>query len=588
MFAAIALLVFACTLLLGNTGVYSDDYFCNQRDPNNRTMAGFIMNRPWFPWRPLTRIVLPGLVSTLWNHSWWLHAISGVCHALVGVLVWKLMRRLTVAESVAGSVTLLWLVYPAYFEVVLWNATICTLLAVAIMLCIWHLYSWWLLKSHLRSGSCRVVCLAGFALLTFASAGFNEQPVGALLAIPAIPIVLGAAVGRSRINAAVRTILPIGAMGAGLVAYLFGYLDHLHRIGGRISRDEVQGVEGVLHRVNKIAIQIPAETALCDFARGAWRQGLDAIAAHSGASIVVGGLGTALLLAWGWRPARALTQQQSSGSVRQIMGLALLGILWAVGAWIPVAFSYMTLWPRLHYVPSIGLAIVASAICLAALRWSRQVGSLARLVTVSVLRVGVVVVIGLAVVCWVGLQSDFKKRAAADSAEMRPLAEISRVVEPGTYFIPVRVNSDISRTNAKRLDQFFRHGWYWQFSAGWRFQWAASSTRVFTVATNEGVPICVDETRLDEFLVMPFNLVRPKDASPPATVNVAGRRQVQIRWDRVVLFEVTEAGVTRVFTNVRIVRADGSSTVVVPRQIQIAGEILAMPEREFVVREVPR
>src|SRR6185369_6970022 len=114
------LILAACTLFLGDIGVYNDDYFCNQRDPATGEAHDLIMNRPWHLWRPLTRRVLSPLVTLLWPHPWMLHAIDALLHGAITALVYGLLRRFRVRPGIAAPCALAFMVYPGHFEAVLW------------------------------------------------------------------------------------------------------------------------------------------------------------------------------------------------------------------------------------------------------------------------------------------------------------------------------------------------------------------------------------------------------------------------------------------------------------------------------------
>ena len=276
--AFFAVALFISTFFVGDIGVYNDDHFCNQRDPVTHEPHDFVMNRPWHLWRPLTRVVLIPLVTALWPWPWALHAISAVLHGVVVWLLYALLRRFGIRATLAAPVALAFMLYPVHFEAVLWIDIICTLMSVVVVLGIWNTYLWWIAASHERSGNLRFVLLVLLGAAAWCAAAMNEQPPGALAALPLAVLVSGLAVAPTLRGRLSRSAMPIAAVGIGLLIYLQGYFKHT----GRASQADVETavVESLPQNLADLASKIPRELYLKNVAMGALTQGAGVVAAH--------------------------------------------------------------------------------------------------------------------------------------------------------------------------------------------------------------------------------------------------------------------------------------------------------------------
>ncbi len=575
--AFLAVLVVA-TFFVGDTGVYNDDYFLNQRDPVTGEIGPLIMNRPWHLWRPMTRHVLPPIITTLWNHPWALHAISALLHAAVVALAYGLMRRFRVRAAIAGPCAMAFMVYPVHFEAVLWSSIICTLMSVVLVLGIWHAYAWWLTEKKPLSGALRLLLLLALGLLAWCAAAFNEQPPGALAALPLAVMVLGLADGPTLAQRLRRSAMPVVAVAVGLGVYLVGFFRHqLARPHPDVTKHPRLSLP---ERIEDLCHKIPDDMALREFGKGAFTEGLRAIESHPVTAVVAVIVLATLSLMWTLLP-RSDDSPSDRPSRQALMWLTVLGLAWMVAAWIPVVAAHSITSSRLYYVPAMGCAIALAG---AASLWAqtRAARPPKPSLAVHVLsRLAFSALIGVALVMWIGVQANLKHRCDLDRTEIRPIVEaLGPTIEPDTFLVPVRIDSRAVSTGSERFDDYFQPCWYWEFAAGWRAQMALKSQRVYTFQTGPGVgeSLWVSPTDPLHFGIIRAKATRPKPDNITSLLIQYKTEGRQISWDHAVFFETPEAGVTRLFTRLRLHIPGAAPVEIIPRQIAIARPATPLPE----------
>ncbi|MBY0313870.1 MAG: hypothetical protein K2W85_17540 [Phycisphaerales bacterium] len=551
-----AVVLAMATFYVGDTGVYNDDYFLNQRDPATGQIESLVMNRPWHLWRPVTRVVLPALVSTLWDTPWALHLISALLHAAVVGLGYGLMRRVDVSAGISAAGALVFMVYPVHFEAVLWIAIICTLMSVVLVLLIWHGYAWWLARGHLAGAWTRAGLLAAMAVAAWTSAAMNEQPPGVLAAMPLLVMMLGWAQGKSWSVRVWRTLVPVLAVGCALAFYLLGFFRH------KTSLTPTEVPESATQNLLQLVEKVPSELALVGFARGALVEG--AAAAIARPALVATGFGFLGIVGLVWM-LRAFNRDSSDGpgaSRSNAAWLMALGLCWTLLAWLPVAAAHAVTSPRLHYVPTMGLMLV---VCGAAMLVASGVGRMAaslRGVVFAVARLATCAVVAMSVIMWVGVCEHLQRRYRADEGERRSLAAaIGGGIEGGTMLVPVRVDSVTAATGSPRFDGYFRHSWFWQFSAGWSVRLALRRADVHTYQTVYGVAAggpagemlwLSDEDPL-RWVLIRSTMAPPRPGGHWQDIPRSKRTHARLLpLDRCVFFEVVRPGQVEVFTVVRL------------------------------------
>ncbi len=573
----------ACTFFLGDIGVYNDDYIYNLRDPATGAIEGLTFHRPWHVWRPLTRIAFPPVVTALWPHPWMLHALDALLHATVTAALYALLRRMGVRRGIAAPCAMAFMVYPGHFEAVLWISVTCTLISMLLVLASWGMYLWWLGRSHLASVPVRIGALASFGGLAWCAAALNEQPTGALAALPLAAVAVGPAVGSSRLNRLVRTLLPVVSTTIGLAVYLRGFVRHTPGFKG------IDVVEhGAPTRVLELARAVPGEAILVNFVRGAWRQGVEAITGHPVSALVVVGVFAAAALPWCWRGSRS---DEAATALRPVRSGALViaGLVWAAAVWLPVAFAHSHPFPRLFYPFALGIAIAGAGFA----TWVSECKPIRSAGLLRLLRVAFAAAVCAAVVVWIGVQDGYQRRYRADVAESMALRDaFERTIEPGSIFIPVHLTSRPTSTDVPGFDGFFQHCWRWPLASGWNLLLALHSSDVHTVCTGNGaasVGLWLNPRDPAGSIVCASPMTTPKPANAgerfPLSPDAPGR---VFALDRLVLFDIDGAGNTRVYTKVRIHPAASDVLEIVPRQVARSPLAASLPERILNVFPAPR
>ena len=592
--AAIAFFVlalFISTFFVGDIGVYNDDHFCNQRDPVTHEAHDFIMNRPWHLWRPLTRVVLIPLVTLLWPHPWMLHAISAMLHGAVVWLFFLLLKRMGIRGTIGAPVALAFMLYPVHFEAVLWIDIICTLFSVVIVLGIWNGYFWWLAQSHERGGNLRFALLLVFGGAAWCAAAFNEQPPGVLAALPLAPVICGLAAAPTLRRRLVRSAMPVLAVGIGLLVYLRGYFRHIP--GATRAEHETAAVDGLPQNLADLASKIPREMYLRNVAFGALKQGASVLAEHPFRGALLFGLLGACLYFWVTRRRTLRQKVDPTSTIRSLLWLIPLGMAWFVAAWLPVAAAHSTTSPRLHYVPAMGLALVAASLLALVARAVDRTRPAVQIALVALARTVVLGATIAALLIWIGLQINYQRRYEADQAEVEPLARLfGPTVPAGTFFIPVRVRSVVSRSGSPRYDAYYAHCWTWDFAAGWNLQYALRRNNVYTVVTYTGVGpegLFLDEDDPTGSVMMK---VRPAHPVPEDFRSIMPRVQGlktfrRIALDRCVFFEITRLGETEIFTKVRLYPLDSGPITIISRPLIGTPAAETLPEKILEIRPMP-
>src|SRR6185295_6746650 len=129
---AAALTLLATFYFLGDLGRWTDDWAGILRDPV--TGASDLLHArlftPYFH-RPLLSLTIYTIQTLLADHVPLQHALNIPVHAAVGALLYLLLRRLNLSTKSAAAATILFLVYPAHWEVTLWATAITTGIAAA-------------------------------------------------------------------------------------------------------------------------------------------------------------------------------------------------------------------------------------------------------------------------------------------------------------------------------------------------------------------------------------------------------------------------------------------------------------------------
>jgi hypothetical protein len=487
---AFALVWFASTFfLLGDIGFWNDDYFMAEPAAlgERRLVHVLPAPTPFDPpspatalWRPLLTVGVTTLVSYGWNAHWFVHLVIALAHAGTALLLFALLRELGRSRWHAAWWSLLYLAWPAHYEVALWANGFLTGVATGAALACALACAWWARLDHHASRSHRVSLLGLVAICAIVLVSSNEQPAGALLALPLLH--LACRRGRfERGSGALRELtrlaaplLVIGVVLAAGVGLLVATQSGLGAARGFVALEwwprrwvamMDAGWRGLLLRT---------------VGTGASRLGIAALLEHPVRAGLVC-LGTAATIAGAWvlaargAAAQAATQLSAQPSARDHIGrsaalrnLAGLGagVLMFVGACVPLAMVHAHMRPRMTAV-----LLAASAVCLSMLveRIARLVQSRRPAIARSPITRAIVITaaslpIAFGMVSMVGLQGAFQARWRHDLQLAAALRDKLAGIPPDSILMPLRCDDWPVRSGHPRLDAEFTGPFYWSFA----------------------------------------------------------------------------------------------------------------------------
>lgn len=576
----VALWLVATLFLRGDLGKWNDDYFfLGQFDVAAGEVRTYVLDRRLHFWRPVYRYVATPLITAMFEHDRALHVISATVHALVCLALFGLLRRMGLSWPAAGLGAMFLLVYPAGYEVPLWNTCNFTGVTTAVMLWLTLVYLNWL-DGRARLGPAGVVVM--MTALGFLAAAINEQPAAAA---PALAVLGAGAVWAGRVGVGgrgwrrglVRAAIPAMGAGAGIATYLAVQLwmhpmPEGHGIGSKIPLADLP------QRFKDLYGSVLSDTLLRGVKQDALTHGARALALEP----ALAGLAAVLVLAgaavWVRRAARAAPIERTNSERRWLMVLMAFGIAWYLACWLPIARIAYPTSPRLFYAPSAGLAMALAA------GLELAVFSRRRMAWRGVAAAGAVVACVVLAVMMVGIQRGYQTRWHADEQQARELVRLVPRPPKRAIFVPVRVidrplvgAAGEPNSFTRRFQAPLRSDW----AGGWWLQRAYRRDDVFAmqaVGPWEHVPVtagpATDAIKDERGTVRLLNPVMPPHPR---------RRVKPLNWDRIVPFEIDAAGRVRVFTKVVVLHPDGTRREVTPRPVKGVAE----RQGEEWVLEVP-
>jgi hypothetical protein len=538
----------------GDTGRWNDDWFCTLRDPASGDVTALAFTGQMHFWRPLYRVVVPALQTILWQHQWALHLIGALVHALVAWLIWRLLRELGLSRQAAAAGALLFLVFPAHYEAILWPTAMPTALATAIMLGLYLLMLRWA-----RGGAGWWVAPVA-AGATFAAASLNEQPAGAALALPLLYL-YACSPGEPVRRAVSRAMLPTAAAWLAGLTYIALHLRFADPAPQTGNGSFVPPADAARH-LGALATTIGEHLSLDAFGRGALLFG--AQAAGPGLLVV-----WAIVLAaagWAWARHYAATPPSRRPDARPTTPLAALAIGGVIFLcqWGAVAPMYYWINSRLFYAPMVGIAIIAGAAADLVARLIEQrpaVAGRARLAA----GIALTPALALFALIMVGIQAAYRERARADLADVQTLRDAVPDPAPGAVFVPVRIAGQVFHTDSARFDHSFRGVFmsWWSGTPCIRFGYGRAD-----VSAERGE----------------WNLPGLRDADAHTLTGFEG---ATVPLDRAVTFEIDESGRLRLVTALRLERPGRAPEVIEIPQTSAATRAGRIPERIATIK-LPR
>jgi hypothetical protein len=287
----LALWFLATFFLLGDLGKYNDDWFYLLRDPTTGDIQSLYLDRELQFWRPLYRLAVPSLMTLLWHAVWLNHLISAAAHGALALLLWRLLLTLRVPRAGAAIASLFFLVWPSYFEAVLWLCSLPTILSLILVVLAW------LLQVRATRVKLGAWTLPVIFLLFFASACFNEQAASALAALPFLSLAAAPA-DRPRRSVFLRSLVPTAFAAASLLLYVAIH----HSLG---LRPPATDRASLFSSAAKMPAQLvgtlnwaKVQFTSIDFLERAFSAGLATLAAHPFRAAAIGAALAMSLLPW--------------------------------------------------------------------------------------------------------------------------------------------------------------------------------------------------------------------------------------------------------------------------------------------------
>ncbi len=533
----------------GNIGLFNDDYFYDQHDVVTGRVRSYVLDRPYHVWRPLYRVLVPALITSLREHSAILHTMQIALHCSVAVTVFVFLRhcRLRVAASAAAA---LWFtVYPAHFEAYLWQSAFPTPLGCLIVLwtAIWQ-RKWLQTSTNKLNLLMRTTPLVA-AAAAFAVASLNEQPAGAIAALPFVALTFKRTGQRGTLILSRKALIPTLYSVAALVIYL--QMAKHHMAAPPVQHGIGQAVQSSLDNLIAIARQVPMELALQDFATGALSHGLITLRENQLRTALLVGVGLVLIITRLIKRTSSgikLAEEANLGAENAPFGVFFFGLVWFFAAWVPVIVTHSLTSPRLHYPPNIGIALMLGAMIEIMLRSSFGSRVFTR-ASASFMGFSYLV---LCCVMLVGVQDGYRQRFSRDMTEAKQLAALfATTARPGSVFLPLRVESSVLETGSRRFDEYFTPCWGASWAAGWHLQQVFKRTdvhivlcgrkpqQVWSVAGNLGSGIIIRQP-----------IAQPK---PDTLLAFAPRKQGRlVPFERMIPFMIDRAGRVCVVSSIRV------------------------------------
>jgi hypothetical protein len=574
-------LLWACAtlFLLGDLGKWADDYAFCMRDPATGSYARLTPSNSRF-FRPLSR-KLVALHTLLWFHDRSKHVICGASHALTVLLLWYLLRALGFRSGIAVGTSLLFLVYPAPYEVVFWVSALGYGLATSLFLVL----SLLVLRLAGRASS-SIFGLVGLAGLAFAIVCLNEQPAAGMAALPLLALCGSGAAQplRRRVIAACRIG---GSCALAVAVYVFLYVSTV----GPTERGmpaTLTTLADAPSRATQLAGQIGRGLLSAEFTRGALRAGVAELAAHPirallwiGLLSVVGGVWLILGREAGRsRTDHLIRTDDLPAPERAAPGYAFLfGTSLFLVAWIPVfVVRDQGVFSRLLYFPAIGLAVVAASL----------VEGLARRIERSWLpgrwwRSTLVVPLGAALmagaVSMVGVQGLFHRRAVIDADQARQLLALVPDPAPDSIFVSLSPLRSAAQTGFSAFDDALAGPLEYPWAATHFVRWTYRRRDLFAAWQNRFEPSNVHGADADGLYFFRLTYLYPLTVPYRA---LEGELHL-LPWKEVIPFVTEPDGQVRLVTDLVLRDPDGSERRFVPPQALRAASAGHLPAHAYTI-----
>jgi hypothetical protein len=499
-------------------------------------------------------LLVPEMLTALGGHDWVLHILSASVHGLNAALLWILLRRIGMDWRVASFGALLFVAYPAPWEVVLWPSAIPTGFATALFQCACLLYI-----GYVR-GSARWPALIAIALATFAIPCLNEQPATGVAALPLLAFAArqNEAPGRRRwLCGWVAALAPVGL-----------YLALFLTTAPAGARGSATGLISSSEFGSKFAVSVHSIKdfmLMPNFRGGAAKLGFRTLIDNPTLSAAL--LAALAVSAVPWLRRWMLHSQAQPTPSGHAPWMAAFGAAIFTLGWLPVVlFKRQGVEPRLCYFPGLGCVLAAAATALAfngLLDRSKALRALSAAALLATIGVGAVILIGV--------QAAMQKRWRRDLAQAAQLRGLFPSPAPGTVFIPVRIDETNTTTGAARFDSYFCGPMERPWSGG---QWIRRGYRRWDVDVGFWGPFAdwrpalqpaADGLSYDDRFLPPMDELKGSFSRDDRGAKI-------LPWPVVIPILIDDQGTVRPVIQMAVTRPDGPAQTYSIPQVAAAGE----------------
>lgn len=434
----------------GALAILSDDWPYIIRKPETRKIIGNLIEFRSYFWRPLFYIWQRVAVTGLSEHPRVLHILTAALHAMTCVTLFWVARRLKLSVLGSAVAALLALTCPIGWEVPFWPTAVPTGLGCGLMLILIMAGAQ---VGHSTAGGFRwAIMVACCGLMAFAIPCLNEQPAAGILAIPI------AAMANDRKPFSRRLLIVWVVCLAAVAAYVVLYW--AYGVGERGKPDNIIRFGEVYERLERLAGQMRTFLFMNGFRRGAAETGWTLIqgSAQGWAAVVGMAVCAAVIVR------RSMVHRLEPGPSRaEVARAVFLGCALFLFSWLPIAVvKDQGVEPRITYMGVLGVALMLGGCVDAKVLRTPQAS---RGVMRGVLVCGLLVACGLGTVITLGIQHAWHVRAKLDAAEAGTLLKAVPNPRPGSIIVPLRVDTQTTRTRSNRFDVYLRGPLEYEWSA---------------------------------------------------------------------------------------------------------------------------
>ncbi|MDX2147919.1 MAG: hypothetical protein SFZ23_10385 [Planctomycetota bacterium] len=543
----------------------------------------------WFDgrfWRPLGTFISKAQVTYLWHDDRIVHLIGALAHALAAYSVFALLRVAGLRRGVATIIALLFLTYPAAWEVAFWPMTTSASLGLASAMLMG------VLVIRFARGQSEAIALVGLALLSFITPCLYEQPAAFCAAWPALYLACCPR-GLPLRTRLFRGLVPslVCAVGCGAYVYLMVSTTPPEWKGGASSFVPLDQLGA---RAQGVARDVASVMTFENFWKGALAVGwseMESLRRGGPLRLALFAVAASFWIAWfirehPWPRAGGTERQETTRSqvVRSLVPgvpastaaaepeyerelrvhwVAAFALVAFAACWLPIVVTQgEPVLFRTSYAPA-----AAGLVALAAL----VAGLLDLLRTAPRLTSFAHALLAVAMMWWVlggslmmtGAAAGLRARTALDMREAQRLKELVPNPPAGSVFVPLHIaNPPLPMDDPKREWSVYEGA----FPGVWEWHWAPLRFIQYVHARDDIASTHVHrDARGLPFVVISREGLRPRepiganyDPPPESPPGEAFPRLVP--WEKVIPFVVLADGTLKLVSEVELLQTDGQRT----------------------------